>query len=125
MMPRHSGAERSEEPGIHTPGVCGYGFRARRFAAPRNDALWLAALLLSFLAFTPAHAADDVANFYRGKQIRFIVGSAPGGTYDLLARIVARHIGAHIPGIAEHHRAEPADRRRAAHGQSALHARAE
>jgi len=23
-------------PGIHTPGV-GYGFRARRFAAPRND----------------------------------------------------------------------------------------
>ena len=52
---------------------------------------WLVAAL-------PAHAADDVASFYRGKQIRFIVGSAPGGTYDLLARIVARHIGAHIPG---------------------------
>ena len=50
-----------------------------------------------FLAAVPARA-DDVANFYRGKQIRFIVGSAPGGTYDLLARIVARHIGAHIPG---------------------------
>ena len=39
-----------------------------------------------------------MASFYRGKQIRFIVGSAPGGTYDLLARIVARHLGAHIPG---------------------------
>jgi tripartite-type tricarboxylate transporter receptor subunit TctC len=98
MMSRHSGAERSEEPGIHNPGVCGYGFRARRFAAPRNDALWLAALLLSFLAFTPAHATEDVASFFRGKQIRFIVGSAPGGTYDLLARIVARHMPAHIPG---------------------------
>jgi len=34
---RHSGAERSEEPGIHTPQRRGYGFRARRFAAPRND----------------------------------------------------------------------------------------
>jgi tripartite-type tricarboxylate transporter receptor subunit TctC len=50
-----------------------------------------------FLAGASARA-DDVASFYRGKQIRFIVGSAPGGTYDLLARIVARHIGAHIPG---------------------------
>jgi tripartite-type tricarboxylate transporter receptor subunit TctC len=50
------------------------------------------------LALAPARAADDVASFYRGKQIRFIVGSAAGGTYDLLARIVARHIGAHIPG---------------------------
>jgi tripartite-type tricarboxylate transporter receptor subunit TctC len=51
-----------------------------------------------FLAGAFAQAGDDVASFYRGKQIRFIVGSAPGGTYDLLARIVARHIGAHIPG---------------------------
>ncbi len=57
-----------------------------------------AALVLLLAAMAPARAADDVAGFYRGKQIRFIVGSAPGGTYDLLARIVARHIGAHIPG---------------------------
>jgi tripartite-type tricarboxylate transporter receptor subunit TctC len=56
--------------------------------------LFLFLLLASVL---PA-CAEDVASFYRGKQIRFIVGSAPGGTYDLLARIVARHIGAHIPG---------------------------
>ena len=46
----------------------------------------------------PAHAQDDVANFYRGKQVRLIVGTAPGGGYDLFARIVARHIAAHIPG---------------------------
>src|SRR6204780_2283667 len=58
-----------------------------------------AVLLFFFLLATALPArADDVASFYRGKQIRFIVGSAPGGTYDLLARIVARHIGAHIPG---------------------------
>jgi tripartite-type tricarboxylate transporter receptor subunit TctC len=59
--------------------------------------LALLAMTIVFLAALPAHA-EDVASFYRGKQIRFIVGSAPGGTYDLLARIVARHMGAHIPG---------------------------
>src|SRR6202451_3736690 len=63
-----------------------------------SGAYFLALLLSLLLVAAPAHAGDDVANFYRGKQIRFIVGSAPGGTYDLLARIVARHIGAHIPG---------------------------
>jgi len=45
-----------------------------------------------------AQAQDDVAAFYRGKQIRLVVGTAPGGAYDLFARIVARHMGAHIPG---------------------------
>jgi hypothetical protein len=46
---------------------------------------------------TPA-VADDVADFYRGKQLRFIVGSAVGGAYDLFARAVARQIVHHIPG---------------------------
>jgi tripartite-type tricarboxylate transporter receptor subunit TctC len=62
----------------------------------RHAGAVLAALLLFVAA--PARAGDDAASFYRGKQIRFIVGSAPGGTYDLLARAVARHMGAHIPG---------------------------
>jgi tripartite-type tricarboxylate transporter receptor subunit TctC len=61
-------------------------------------ARFLALLLLLLFAAAPARAADAVENFYRGKQIRFIVGSAAGGTYDLLARIVARHMPAHIPG---------------------------
>jgi tripartite-type tricarboxylate transporter receptor subunit TctC len=64
----------------------------------RGALQFCAALILLLAASWPARAAEDVASFYRGKQIRFIVGSAPGGTYDLLARIVARHIGAHIPG---------------------------
>jgi tripartite-type tricarboxylate transporter receptor subunit TctC len=46
----------------------------------------------------PACAQEDVAEFFRGKQLRMIVGSAAGGGYDLLARIVARHIVDHIPG---------------------------
>ncbi|HWG05848.1 MAG TPA: hypothetical protein VG271_12615 [Beijerinckiaceae bacterium] len=42
--------------------------------------------------------ADDVADFYKGKQITFIVGSDAGGGYDLLGRLVARHLGRFIPG---------------------------
>ncbi len=56
-------------------------------------------LILLLIALSgPAYAQADVANFYRGKQVRLIVGTAPGGGYDLFARIVARHIAAHIPG---------------------------
>jgi tripartite-type tricarboxylate transporter receptor subunit TctC len=58
----------------------------------------LLAMLFVFGLLAPAHAQDDVAAFYRGKQVRLIVGTAPGGGYDLFARIVARHIAAHIPG---------------------------
>lgn len=94
---RHSGAERREGPGIRRPSACGYEFRTRCFAALRVSFL-SALVVLLFVTALPAKAADDVANFYRGKEIRFIVGSAPGGTYDLLARSVARHMGTHIPG---------------------------
>ncbi len=58
----------------------------------------LALLTAVLCATTPVAAQDDVAAFYRGKQLRFVVGSAPGGLYDLAARIVARHMPAHIPG---------------------------
>jgi tripartite tricarboxylate transporter family receptor len=36
--------------------------------------------------------------FYAGKQITFIVGAGVGGGYDHQARLVARHLGRHIPG---------------------------
>jgi tripartite-type tricarboxylate transporter receptor subunit TctC len=49
-------------------------------------------------AALPAAAQDEVAAFYRGKQLRMIVGSAVGGGYDLLARMVARHVVHYIPG---------------------------
>jgi tripartite-type tricarboxylate transporter receptor subunit TctC len=58
----------------------------------------LAACAIALCAASPVSAQDEVANFYRGKQVRFIVGSAAGGGYDLFARIVARHIVNHIPG---------------------------
>jgi len=37
-------------------------------------------------------------DFYRGKTLSIIVGSGAGGGFDTTARLVARHIGRHIPG---------------------------
>jgi tripartite-type tricarboxylate transporter receptor subunit TctC len=36
--------------------------------------------------------------FYKDRTIRLIVGLAPGGGYDLYSRVIARHLGKHIPG---------------------------
>jgi tripartite-type tricarboxylate transporter receptor subunit TctC len=49
----------------------------------------------------PATAAGNdqaVAEFYRGKNIRYIVGYGPGGGYDTYARLVARYLGKYLPG---------------------------
>src|SRR5258708_35265312 len=43
-------------------------------------------------------AAQSVQEFYAGKQITFIVGASAGGGYDRQARLVAHHLGKHIPG---------------------------
>ena len=55
------------------------------------------AMLAAVLIATPS-AADAVADFYRGKTVRLLVGAAVGGGYDAVGRAVARHIGRHIPG---------------------------
>jgi tripartite-type tricarboxylate transporter receptor subunit TctC len=51
------------------------------------------------LAAIPALAQpDDVASFFRGKTIRLVVGVGVGSGYDINARLLARHMAAHIPG---------------------------
>ena len=49
---------------------------------------------LAALAPLPASAQD----FFAGKSIDLLVGAPPGGGYDIYGRVVARHIGRHIPG---------------------------
>jgi tripartite-type tricarboxylate transporter receptor subunit TctC len=56
------------------------------------------ALLFALLVLTSAAAADPVADFYRGKTVNMLIGVGVGGEYDIQARLVARHIGKHIPG---------------------------
>jgi tripartite-type tricarboxylate transporter receptor subunit TctC len=45
-----------------------------------------------------AAAAQSVADFYRGRTLALIVGNSAGGGYDLNARLLARHMGRHLPG---------------------------
>jgi tripartite-type tricarboxylate transporter receptor subunit TctC len=59
---------------------------------------WFAALTCASVFAGAAQAADPVANFYRGKQISFILSTGPGGGYALYARPLARHMSRHIPG---------------------------
>ena len=46
-------------------------------------------------------SADSVADFYKSKVVTITVGYGPGGGYDLYARLVARHLGKHIPGAPQ------------------------
>ncbi len=57
------------------------------------------ALLIVLAAAAPAVAQqEEAAAFFRGKTLRLIVGIAVGSGYDINARLLARHMAAHIPG---------------------------
>src|SRR4051794_16632479 len=54
---------------------------------------------LAFLRLAGADAcAQSVEDFYRGKQIRFIIHSTPGGDYDMWARLLGRFMSKYVPG---------------------------
>src|SRR4051812_40993289 len=57
----------------------------------------IAAFAFAFLnaAVHPAKAQDS---FYKGKTVTIVVGYSAGGGYDQYARLMARHLGKHIPG---------------------------
>jgi tripartite-type tricarboxylate transporter receptor subunit TctC len=42
--------------------------------------------------------AEDAAAFYKGKTVELYIGYSVGGGYDLYGRVLARHLGKHIPG---------------------------
>jgi tripartite-type tricarboxylate transporter receptor subunit TctC len=52
-------------------------------------------LLIAALALAGPAGAQD---FYKGKTLTIVVGFTPGGGFDINARLLARHIGRHIPG---------------------------
>jgi tripartite-type tricarboxylate transporter receptor subunit TctC len=62
----------------------------------KRSAYALASLLMLSTIATHAYA-QSVADFYRGKQIRAIVGTAPGD-YDAWVRLVSRYMRQYVPG---------------------------
>jgi tripartite-type tricarboxylate transporter receptor subunit TctC len=60
--------------------------------------LWcLCGIALAFSILDQAKA-DPVADFYRGRNVNLYIGYSVGGGYDNYARVLARHLGNHIPG---------------------------
>src|SRR6476661_3799821 len=56
------------------------------------------ALALMLVVAPIAAQGQTVAEFYKGKTVNVYIGVGVGGEYDIQARLVARHIGKHIPG---------------------------
>jgi tripartite-type tricarboxylate transporter receptor subunit TctC len=82
--------------------------RRNRVAAPRRGHgsfgafahptfLGLSVAIWLLVATSRAHAQDPAA-FYKGKAVELYIGYSVGGAYDLYARLIARHLGKHIPG---------------------------
>ncbi len=61
-----------------------------------NLRIGLVSLAAAMAALLPSPAA--AADYFAGKSIELLIGAPPAGGYDIYARLVARHIGRHIPG---------------------------
>jgi tripartite-type tricarboxylate transporter receptor subunit TctC len=55
-------------------------------------------MIVALVAMAGSQPAAAQRDFFAGQTVSIVVGSAAGGSYDLYARMVARHIGRHIPG---------------------------
>ena len=65
---------------------------------PSVSAGALAIVAAVALTMTTATADAQSTEAFAGKTVRVIIGYGPGGGFDQWGRLVARHIGAHLPG---------------------------
>ena len=76
--------------------------RSRGFGLKISKALNGGCATAAFVAASclaaPAAVADPVADFYKDKRVRMVIGYTTGGGYDSYARVLARFMGKHIPG---------------------------
>jgi tripartite-type tricarboxylate transporter receptor subunit TctC len=63
----------------------------------RKLAAFVATVSVAIVVGT-APRAETVAEFYKGKDIKVLIGAGVGGTYGLYALLATRHLGKHIPG---------------------------
>jgi len=69
------------------------------FLARIRSAAIAAIAITSLVPALPSGArAQSVAEFYKGKNVELLIGYSGGGGYDVYARLLARHMGRHIPG---------------------------
>jgi tripartite-type tricarboxylate transporter receptor subunit TctC len=63
-----------------------------------SHALKVTATALMLALSAPAQAQPPEQSFFARKTITISIGYTAGGSYDLYGRMVARHLGKHIPG---------------------------
>ena len=61
-----------------------------------STTVWM--LVVGIVATAFSIPAGQAQEFYAGKTINLVVGYSAGGGYDQYARLLARHLGRHIPG---------------------------
>src|SRR6516165_12701677 len=64
----------------------------------RNALIGAAAALAAAMQMCSAPNAEPIADFYRGKTLRMLIGYGPGGGYDIYGRLVAEFLPRHLPG---------------------------
>jgi tripartite-type tricarboxylate transporter receptor subunit TctC len=57
-----------------------------------------AAIATAILLCTAPTRAEPIADFYRGKTLRMLIGYGPGGGYDIYGRLVAEFLPRYLPG---------------------------
>jgi tripartite-type tricarboxylate transporter receptor subunit TctC len=78
----HDGAEFGSRDGRRTARACS----------------WLGGIAIAVFALLGPADAQSPAEFYKGKNVELYIGYSVGGAYDLYARVLARHLGKHMPG---------------------------
>jgi tripartite-type tricarboxylate transporter receptor subunit TctC len=78
------------------PGCCFFTAGSKRETNMRIISSAAAVVLLAGL--NSQASAQTPEQFYAGKNIDFVIGYPTGGANDVWARVIARHIGKHIPG---------------------------
>ena len=63
-----------------------------------GEALWHRTLAIAAVLISADAAAQPAEPFFARKTITITIGYTAGGSYDLYGRMVARHLGKHIPG---------------------------
>ena len=76
----------------------------------RHDKKFWAVLMLMLAAAWPSPVVHAQESFFKGKQIRIVVGLSTGGGYDRAARLVSRYMGKYCPRQSRFRRAEHARR---------------
>lgn len=78
-------------------------FKGSRVPGVQGLVLLTLLTLLTLQPFNPLTLEPLFAQepFFKGKQIKIVVGLSAGGGYDRAARLISRHMGKYIPGSPE------------------------